>query len=157
MRLMARESHIRYSTWRNEISMNNYEKQRKQWRTERRWGIGILVAMFAATAYFALRDDTPSSIKPLPQAVEGTKPIGNDSVKSLLQPVEYSEWYKEGYAKGYAAGEEDTNDGDYHAGFDDSNPYSGKQAADYCAGYNDGYEDGYEEIIETGDGEEEPI
>ena len=137
--------------------MNNYEKQRKQWRTERKWGIGMLVAMFAITAYLALTDDTPSPSKPTtPQSVEKAQPIGTDTVKSLLKPIEYSEWYKEGYANGYAAGEEDTNDGDHHAGFDDSNPYSGKQAADYCAGYNDGYEDGYEEIIELGNGEEEP-
>lgn len=80
-----------------------------------------------------------------------TKPITNK-----ISKIEKDPYYQEGYEKGLSDGQEDTNDGDYHAGFDDSNKYSGKEGASYRDGYNHGYEDGYEEVVElTEDGSQD--
>lgn len=139
--------------------MEDYEKQRKQWKTERRIGIGILVAMFAVTVFIALKDSS-SEEHAEPEAKReaiDNEMLKMDSPKSLSLPISYSEYYQEGYVNGFEAGQEDTNDGDYQAGFDDSNPYSGQHALDYSNGYNAGYEDGYEETIDFGNEDDEPL
>ena len=74
-----------------------------------------------------------------------------DTISHFRYKTEYSKWYNEGYEKGYASGEEDTNDGEYRAGYDNTNPYKDTKAAEYCEGYDHGYEDAFEEIIETSD------
>lgn len=140
--------------------MNHNKTERRRHRVDAYWGIGILVVMFGLTFYFGLKEDKKPSTPSIPIQENETSDITvrQDSVKSLKERIVYSEFYEEGYKKGYAAGEEDTNDGDYRSGFDNSNTYKGQQSYDYCMGYERGYEDAYEEIIDTSDDdEEEPI
>lgn len=108
---------------------------------------------FVYAFYKDYKESTTGNNRPSSeQATNNGKVINSiDSVKPSSYCLEYSDGYKEGYEKGYAAGEEDTNDGEYRAGYDDSNPYKGKKALDYCEGYEHGYEDAFEEIIETSD------
>lgn len=130
-------------------------KLRHQRKVEAYWGIGIIVLIFLLTAYFALRDEKTEPKQDIVPTFVSTEKV-SDSIKSVKQEITYSEYYEIGYAKGYAAGEEDTNDGDYMAGYDDTNPYKGENSADYTLGYNHGYEDAYEEMAEHSD-DEEPL
>ena len=128
-------------------------KLRHQRKVDAVWGISIIFLIFGLTAYFALRDDdTAPKDNSVPTTISSS--IVSDTVKTVNDTTNYSEFYHIGYEKGYAAGEEDTNDGDYMAGYDDSNNYSGKNAEDYCLGYNHGYEDAYEEMAEHNENEE---
>lgn len=128
-------------------------KLRHQRKVDAVWGICIISLIFGLTAYFALSEDE-SVPKDNYVPTTNSSTIVTDTVKSLNDHTAYSEFYHIGYANGYAAGEEDTNDGDYMAGYDDSNNFKGRDAEDYCLGYNHGYEDAYEEIAEYNENEE---
>lgn len=128
-------------------------KLRHQRKVDAVWGISIIILIFGLTAYFALKDDNTVPKDNFVPTTKSTSTV-SDSVKSINDPPQYSEFYYLGYKNGYAAGEEDTNDGDYMAGYDDSNNYSGQNALDYCLGYNHGYEVAYEEIAEFSENEE---
>lgn len=69
-------------------------------------------------------------------------------VSHEIQSPSFSREYQEGYEKGYAAGDEDSDDGEYHASYDDRNNYSGKRAEDYEEGYRQGYAASYEYVRE---------